>query len=151
MVAVAAGVPLLSSATAHLQDRLQHAKFVARVTGHAVDVWLVDGVVLGKAGALIGLLVLTGLLYEVLPTARTGQTVGKRLAGVRVVRTAPSGRSGGSAEPSAQPPAFGWSLTRWIVRQLSVLSVIGLLWPLFDSAARCGWQDRAARTRVVRC
>jgi uncharacterized RDD family membrane protein YckC len=140
LVAVAAGVPLLSSAMAHVHDRLQQAQLVARVTHRAVDVWLLDAVVLGKAGVLLALLVLAGLLYEVLPTVRTGQSPGKRLLGIRVVRAAgPAG-----------PPALGRSLLRWVVSQLCVLTVVGLLPPLLDPAARRGWQDRAARTRVVR-
>ncbi|MFB7663715.1 RDD family protein [Kitasatospora sp. NPDC056138] len=150
MIAVGAGVPLVSSAVTHMQDTLDHAKLVARLTHHEVDVWLLDAVVVGKAGVLLGVLVLAGVLYEVLPTARTGQTLGKRLMGIKVVRVAAPARGGRPAGGPAGPPAFGRSLLRWIVRQISVFSVVGLLSPLFDPAARRGWQDRAARTRVVR-
>ncbi|KJK58143.1 hypothetical protein UK12_12105 [Saccharothrix sp. ST-888] len=150
MIGVGAGVPLISSAVTHMQDTLEHAKLVARLTHHEVDVWLLDAVVVGKAGALLGLLVLAGVLYEVIPTARTGQTLGKRLMRIKVVRVTAPARGAGPTGGPAGPPTFGRSLLRWIVRQISVLSVVGLLSPLFDPAARRGWQDRAARTRVVR-
>ncbi|MEV6206012.1 RDD family protein [Kitasatospora sp. NPDC051914] len=144
VVAVAAGVPLGTSAVAHVQAKLEQARTASALAGHEVRVWLVDEVVLGKAGVLLGVLVLLGLLYEVLPTARTGQTFGKRLARVRVVDVR-AGRGGGR-----KPPSVGRSLVRWAVRQFAVLMPVGLLWPLFDRRTRRGWQDRAAGTRVVK-
>ncbi|MEW1909738.1 RDD family protein [Kitasatospora sp. NPDC085895] len=144
VVAAAAGVPLGTEAVAHVREKLDQARAASALAGHEVRVWLVDGVVLGKAGVLIGVLVVFGVLYEVLPTARTGQTFGKRLVRIRVV----DARGGGSGRRT--PPSFGRSLVRWAVRQLSVLMPVGLLWPLFDRRARRGWQDRAAATRVVK-
>ncbi|GAA4999787.1 hypothetical protein GCM10025734_34410 [Kitasatospora paranensis] len=125
---------------------------------------------LGKAGVLVGVLVVLGLLYEVLPTSRTGQTFGKRLARVRVVdaRAVGTGRSAKGGKPAngasekrrrrgaaagavqRQTPPFGRALVRWAVGQVAVLVPIGLLWPLLDRRARRGWHDRAARTRVVK-
>ncbi|MFJ9694206.1 RDD family protein [Kitasatospora sp. NPDC101183] len=141
-VAAAAGVPLGRSVSDHLQEKFDQAKMASVLTHRQVQVWLVDGVVLGKIGVLIGILLFVGLLYEVLPTARTGQTFGKRLARVRVVDAAASG--------GRSRLGFGRSLLRWVVRQLGLLLLLGLVWPLFDRPARRGWQDRAARTRVVR-
>ncbi|MFJ8434571.1 RDD family protein [Kitasatospora sp. NPDC094019] len=145
VVAVAAGVPLARSVEAHLQRKLDQARMASRLTRRQVDVWLVDGTVLGKVAVLLGILLFVGLLYEALPTARTGQTLGKRLARIRVTATA---REGSAAAPDR--PGLGRSLVRWLVGQLSALLVLGLLWPLFDRPARRGWHDRAARTRVVR-
>ncbi|WP_328956665.1 RDD family protein [Kitasatospora purpeofusca] len=145
VVAVAAGVPLGRSVEAHLQRKLDQARMASSLTRRQVDVWLVDGTVLGKAAVLLGILLFVGLLYEALPTARTGQTFGKRLARIRVVATA---RAGSAAAPGR--PGIGRSLLRWLVGQVSALLVVGLLWPLFDRPARRGWHDRAARTRVVR-
>ncbi|MER7704205.1 RDD family protein [Kitasatospora sp. NPDC097605] len=145
VVAVAAGVPLGRSVEAHLQRKLDQARMASRLTHRQIDVWLIDGTVLGKAAVLLGILLFVGLLYEVLPTARTGQTFGKRLARIRVVAVARRTAAGAPARPG-----IGRSLVRWLVRQLSVLLVVGLFWPLFDRPARRGWQDRAARTRVVR-
>ncbi|MEV8096849.1 RDD family protein [Kitasatospora sp. NPDC085879] len=144
VVAAAAGVPLGTAVVAHIREKLDQARTVSALAGHEVRVWLVDGVVLGKVGVLLGVLVVFGLLYEVLPTARTGQTFGKRLARVRVVDA--RGVAGGRRTP----PSFGRSLVRWIVRQAAVLMPVGLLWPLFDRRTRRGWQDRAAATRVVK-
>ncbi|MFI9361752.1 RDD family protein [Kitasatospora sp. NPDC053057] len=142
VVAVAAGIPLGSSVSDHLQQKVDQAKMASSLTRRQVQVWLVDDVVLGKLAALLGILLFVSLVYEVLPIARTGQTFGKRLARIRVVdATAPGGRTRLS---------LGRSLLRWLVRQLGVALLLGLVWPLFDRPARRGWQDRAARTRVVR-
>ncbi|MFJ9773727.1 RDD family protein [Kitasatospora sp. NPDC101157] len=142
VVAVAAGIPLGGSVAEHLQQKLDQARMASSLARRHVQVWLVDDVVLGKLAALIGILVFVSLVYEVLPIARTGQTFGKRLARIRVVdATAPRSRARLS---------LGRSLLRWIVRQLGVVLLLGLVWPLFDRPARRGWQDRAARTRVVR-
>lgn len=143
-VAAAAGIPLGHSVSDHLQQKFDQAKMASVLTHRQVQVWLVDGVVLGKAGVLVGVLLFVGLLYEVLPTARTGQTFGKRLARVRVV-DAVAAASGGRTRLG-----FGRSLLRWVVRQAGLVLLLGLVWPLFDRPARRGWQDRAARTRVVR-
>ncbi|WP_354640740.1 RDD family protein [Kitasatospora camelliae] len=139
VVAAAAAVPLATSALGHLQQKVAAAEAVSRVRGHRIQVWLVDPLVLGKAGALLAVLVLFGFLYEVRPTARSGQTFGKRLARIKVVDTR-----------RPEPPSGARSFVRWLVRQLGVLVPVGLLWPLFDRRNRRGWQDRAARTRVVR-
>ncbi|GAA0667839.1 hypothetical protein GCM10010193_19500 [Kitasatospora atroaurantiaca] len=143
VAAAGAGLPLFASAMTHVQLKLDQARMASALTGREVKVWVIDPVVLGKAGVLLAVLMLVGFLYEVLPTARTGQTFGKRLAGVRVVDARNGGRS-------ANPPGLGRSIARWFVRELSALLLIGLVWPLFDRRARRGWQDRAARTRVVR-
>ncbi|MFB8171822.1 RDD family protein [Kitasatospora purpeofusca] len=145
VVGVAAGVPLGRSVEAHLQRKLDQARMASSLTRRQVDVWLVDGTVLGKVAVLLGILLFVGLLYEALPTARTGQTFGKRLARIRVVTTAGAGPAA-----ARNRPGLGRSLVRWLVGQVSALLVVGLLWPLFDRPARRGWHDRAARTRVVR-
>ncbi|WP_344586726.1 RDD family protein, partial [Kitasatospora paracochleata] len=139
VVAVAAGVPLLGSALAHVQEKVERAQEAARLAGRHTQVWLVDSVTLGKFGALLGVLVLLGVVYEILPTSRTGQTFGKRLARIKVVDAAGS-----------RPPRVGRSVARWLVRQVGVLLVLGLLSPLLDRRTRRAWHDRAARTRVVR-
>ncbi|MFI2611428.1 RDD family protein [Kitasatospora sp. NPDC018619] len=142
VVAVAAGIPLGRSVSDHLQQKVDQARMASALTRRQVQVWLVDDVVLGKVGVLIGILLFVSLLYEVLPVARTGQTFGKRLARIRVVD---------AASPAARTRlSLGRSLLRWVVRQLGAVLLLGLVWPVFDRTARRGWQDRAARTRVVR-
>ncbi|MFD4656510.1 RDD family protein [Kitasatospora sp. NPDC058444] len=142
VVAVAAGIPLGRSVTDHLQQKVDQARMASALSRRQIQVWLVDDVVLGKIAVLIGILLFVSLLYEVLPVARTGQTFGKRLARIRVVDT---------AAPAARTRlSLGRSLLRWAVRQLGTVLLLGLVWPVFDRTARRGWQDRAARTRVVR-
>ncbi|MCX4748764.1 RDD family protein [Kitasatospora sp. NBC_01287] len=144
-VVAAVAVPLVTSTTAYLQQKLDQARSASHVTGREVQVWLIDGTVLGRAALLLGVLLLVGFAYEVLPTARTGRTLGKRLAGVRVV-------AGAEAAPGrgVRPLGFGRALVRWLVGQLTVLTVLGPLVPLADRQRRLGWPDRAARTRVVK-
>ncbi|MDH6707125.1 putative RDD family membrane protein YckC [Kitasatospora sp. MAA19] len=142
VVAVAAGIPLGNSASEHLQQKLDQARMASALTRRQVQVWLVDDVVLGKVAVLLGILLFVSLLCEVLPTARTGQTFGKRLARIRVVDAA--------APASRTRLGLGRSLLRWAVRQLGLVLLVGLVWPVFDRPVRRGWQDRAARTRVVR-
>ncbi|MFF4382322.1 RDD family protein [Kitasatospora sp. NPDC001547] len=142
VVAVAAGIPLARSVTDHLRLKVDQARMASALARRQVQVWLVDDVVLGKIAVLIGILLFVSLLYEVLPVARTGQTFGKRLARIRVVD---------AAAPAARTRlGLGRSLLRWAVRQLGTVLLLGLVWPVFDRVARRGWQDRAARTRVVR-
>ncbi|MEV7022484.1 RDD family protein [Kitasatospora sp. NPDC093558] len=146
VVATAAGIPLGNSVSDHIQQKLDQARMASALTRREVQVWLVDDVVVGKIAVLLGILLFVSLLYEVLPTARTGQTFGKRIAGIRVADA--------TASPSAAVrtrPSLGRSLLRWAVRQLSFpLLPVALLWPLLDRSGRRGWHDRAARTRVVR-
>jgi uncharacterized RDD family membrane protein YckC len=67
----------------------------------------------------------------------TGQTVGQRIMGVRVVRL--NGRRLG----------FWLSLARWIGYQVCVFTLgLGFLWVLVDNR-RMGWHDKLARTCVV--
>ncbi|MFJ1755240.1 RDD family protein [Kitasatospora sp. NPDC088134] len=139
-VGAAVAVPLVGAAAEHVRQKVDRAELAARVTGRQHQVWLLDGAVLGRLGILLGALLVFGLLYQVLPIARTGQTFGKRLARVRVVA------AGGS-----RPPGFGRSLLRWPLRGLgTLLLLLGPLAALLDRPARRGWHDRLARTRVVR-
>lgn len=142
VVATAAAIPLVNSAQSHLQQKLAQARMASALTRRQVDVWLVDGVVVGKAAVLLAVLAFVGVLYEVLPTARTGQTFGKRLARIRVVDATPSA--------ARLRLSFARSLARWLVRNASAVLLLGLVWPLFDRPARRGWHDRVAGTRVVR-
>ncbi|WP_167574051.1 RDD family protein [Kitasatospora cheerisanensis] len=139
VVGAAVAVPMAATVSAHVQQKIDQAQRAAQLTGRQHQVWLLDQVVLGRLGVVVGVLLLFALLYQVLPIARTGQTFGKRLARVRVVV------AGGS-----RPPGFGRSLLRWLVGGLGTVLLLGLVAPLLDRSARRGWHDRAARTRVVK-
>ncbi|WP_425461442.1 RDD family protein [Kitasatospora viridis] len=131
-VGAAVGVPLAVRTTAYLQQKLDQARTVSQLTRREVDVWLIDGTVLGRVALVLGAVLLAGVLLEVVPTARTGRTLGKRLLGLRVVRTG-----------TGQAPGAGRACGRWLVAHLLLLTVLGL-------AGAAAWPDRLARTTVVR-
>ncbi|MFZ3497895.1 RDD family protein [Streptomyces sp. 5.8] len=133
--AVASGValPLVPAATAHLQAKVD----AARAGGRTTTVWLLDGTIAGSLGLVLGAVLLFGVFYEALPTARWGRTPGKKLLGVRVLATA-----------TLRPPRFGAALRRWLVYAL--LGLPGALWALADRRRRRTLHDRAAGTYVAR-
>ncbi|MCX5406960.1 RDD family protein [Streptomyces sp. NBC_00335] len=133
--AVATGValPLVPAATAHLQAKVD----AARAGGRTTTVWLLDGTIAGSLGLVLGAVLLFGVFYEALPTARWGRTPGKKLLGVRVLATA-----------TLRPPRFGAALRRWLV--YAFLGLPGALWALGDRQRRRTLHDRAARTYVAR-
>ncbi len=91
---------------------------------------------------LIVIAIILGTLYEPLMTARkgarNGQTIGKGLMGVRVVRT------------DGAPVTAGTSWLRFIIKQLISGSVLylGFLWALWDKNKQT-WHDKIANTYVV--
>ncbi|WP_030158655.1 RDD family protein [Streptomyces sp. NRRL S-244] len=133
--AVAAGVarPLVPAATAHLEAKVD----AAMGSGRTTTVWLFDTTIAGYLGLVLGAVLLFGVFYEVLPTARWGRTPGKKLLGIRVLSAA-----------TLRPPTFGAALRRWLV--YAVLGLPGSLWCLGDRPRRRGWHDRAAKTYVAR-
>ncbi|MFI1454060.1 RDD family protein [Streptomyces roseus] len=132
-VAAAAARPLLPAATAHLEAKVDAAKGSGRTT----TVWLFDSTIAGYLGLVLAAVLLFGVFYEALPTARWGRTPGKKLLGVRVLSAA-----------TLRPPTFGAALRRWLVYVL--LGLPGSLWCLGDRPRRRGWHDRAAGTYVAR-
>ncbi|MGW7006942.1 RDD family protein [Streptomyces sp. NPDC054933] len=135
---VAAGTfPLLTASVRHIQDKID----AARQSGENVQVWLIDGTTGLYLGIVLGALLLAGLLYEVLPTAKWGRTLGKKLFNLRVLDI-----------ESQLTPGFGQALRRMLVRQLLdfvVVGVVNLVWCLFDRPWRQCWHDKAARTFVA--
>jgi len=136
VVAVAA-VPLGTAAYHHAKDKVDEAK----LTGETVTVWLIDGTTGTQLGAVLVVAVVAGLLLEVLPTAKWGRTLGKKLVGLQVL------------DIEAQlPPDFGASLRRWLthfVLDLLAVGVAGLAWCLFDRPWKQCWHDKVARTFVA--
>ncbi len=89
-------------------------------------------------GLLIVLFLLTSLLYMIWPTAKSGQTLGKKMVGIRVV------------DDTGNPPGWGKAILRqtigfWIE---GIFFSIGLLWPLWDDKKQT-WHDKIANTYVV--
>lgn len=133
-----AAVPLGSAAYNHIQDKMDQA----RRTGETVTVWLVDGTTGVQFGIIAAVVLVTGLLYEVLPTVRWGRTLGKKLLGLRVLDI-----------ESQYEPDFGPALRRWLTRTVLdalVIGVVGLAWCVVDRPWRQCWHDKAARTFVAK-
>jgi uncharacterized RDD family membrane protein YckC len=134
----AVAVPLGTAAYHHAKDKVDQA----RLTGQTVKVWLIDGTTGVQLGAVLATFLVAGVLLEVLPTAKWGRTLGKRLTGLRVLDI-----------EGQLPPGFGASVRRWLTRtvlNLVVVGVVGVAWCLFDRPWKQCWHDKAARTFVAR-
>ncbi len=81
---------------------------------------------------------LMNLFYFTYFHGTTGQTVGKRILGLRVVRL------------SGEPMTLGAAFLRWVGYIVSgLVFYLGFLWIAFD-ARKQGWHDKIAGTCVVR-
>jgi uncharacterized RDD family membrane protein YckC len=130
-------VPVLARTRAHIDDKIEAAK----LSGETVTVWLLDGTTAVHLGIVLGALLVLGVLYESLPTAKWGRTLGKKLCGLTVVDI-----------ESHEPPMFGAALRRWLLYSVLGILVVGLLnvlWCLFDRPWRQCWHDKAAHTFVT--
>ncbi|MGW1024116.1 RDD family protein [Streptomyces sp. NPDC002577] len=136
-VTAAVAVPLATKAIDHVDAKIDAAK----LSGETVTVWLLDGTTAGYLGIVLGVLLLFGVVYETLPTAKWGRTLGKKLCGLDVRDI-----------EGHQPPSFGAALRRWLVYSVPgvlVVGVVGVLWCVFDRPWRQCWHDKAARTFVA--
>ncbi|MGW1891672.1 RDD family protein [Streptomyces sp. NPDC002004] len=136
-VTAAAAVPLTVRAVDHINGKIDEAK----LSGRTVTVWLIDGTTAGYLGVVLAVLLLFGVVYEALPTARWGRTLGKKLCGLQVRDI-----------EGHEPPPFGAALRRWLVYSIPgvlVIGVVGVLWCLFDRPWRQCWHDKAAGTFVA--
>nr|WSZ96217.1 RDD family protein [Streptomyces sp. NBC_00857] len=137
VVVGALAVPLFAKARTHIDQKIE----AARQTGETVTVWLLDATTASYLGGVLVALLIVGLLYEALPTAKWGRTLGKKLCGleVRDIET-------------HEAPAFGAALRRWLVYSvlgMLVLGVLNVVWCLFDRPWRQCWHDKVAHTFVA--
>ncbi|WP_373297802.1 RDD family protein [Streptomyces lavendofoliae] len=133
----AVAVPFVSKALDHIDGKIQQAK----QSGETVTVWLLDGTTSTYFGIVLAALLVLGVLYEALPTAKWGRTLGKKLLGLDVRDI-----------ESHEPPTFGAALRRWLVYGvlgILVVGVVDVLWCLFDRPWRQCWHDKAAHTFVA--
>ncbi|MGI5482557.1 RDD family protein [Streptomyces lavendofoliae] len=133
----AVAVPFVSKALDHIDGKIEQAK----QSGETVTVWLVDGTTSTYFGIVLAALLVLGVLYEALPTAKWGRTLGKKLLGLDVRDI-----------ESHEPPPFGAALRRWLVYGvlgILVVGVVDVLWCLFDRPWRQCWHDKAAHTFVA--
>ena len=136
-VTAAAAVPLGTKAVDHLNEKIDAAK----LSGRTETVWLLDGTTAAYLGIVLAVLLLFGVLYEALPTAKWGRTLGKKLCGIEV-----------RGIESHEPPGFGGALRRWLVYSVPGLlgiGIVGVAWCLFDRPWRQCWHDKAAHTFVA--
>lgn len=134
----AAGFPFVTAALDHIDGKIEAAK----QSGTTVQVWLLDATTSVQFGIALASFFVIGVLYEALPTAKWGRTLGKKLCGIEVRDI-----------EAHQPPRFGAALRRWLVYSvlgLLVIGVLNVLWCLFDRPWRQCWHDKAARTFVAR-
>ncbi|MFG3245047.1 RDD family protein [Streptomyces sp. NPDC048187] len=136
-VTAVAAVPLGAKAIDHVNDKIDEAK----LSGETVTVWLLDGTTSTYLGIVLAVLLLFGVVYEALPTAKWGRTLGKKLLGLEVRDI-----------EAHEPPSFGAALRRWLVYSvpgLLVVGVVGVVWCLFDRPWHQCWHDKAAGTFVA--
>ncbi|MEV8125137.1 RDD family protein [Streptomyces sp. NPDC085944] len=136
-VTAVAAVPLGMKAADHVNDKIDQAK----LSGETVTVWLLDGTTSTYLGIVLAVLLLFGVVYEALPTAKWGRTLGKKLLGLEVRDI-----------EAHEPPSFGAALRRWLVYSvpgLLAVGVVGIVWCLFDRPWHQCWHDKAASTFVA--
>ncbi|WP_344368289.1 RDD family protein, partial [Streptomyces indiaensis] len=132
-----AAVPLGTAAIDHVNEKID----AARLSGETVTVWLLDGTTSVYLGIILAVLLVAGVLCEVLPTAKWGRTLGKKLMGLEVRDI-----------EAHDSPEFGAALRRWLVYSvpgLLVVGIVGVAWCLFDRPWRQCWHDKAAHTFVA--
>jgi uncharacterized RDD family membrane protein YckC len=92
------------------------------------------------AVALFGVLVLAAFLYEWLTIAYRGHTLGKKWAGVKVVRL----------DTGAAPGPLKSFLRYIVLSATAQLCYVGYVSPFFDNTGRLqGWHDKAANVLVI--
>ncbi|MEG3630052.1 RDD family protein [Streptomyces poriticola] len=136
-VTAVAAIPLGTRALDHVNGKIDEA----RLSGETVTVWLLDGTTALYLGAVLAVLLLFGVVYEALPTAKWGRTLGKKLLGIQVRDI-----------EGHEAPSFGAALRRWLVYSipgLLVVGVVGVAWCLFDRPWHQCWHDKAAHTFVA--
>ncbi|MDQ1019202.1 RDD family protein [Streptomyces afghaniensis] len=136
-VTAGAAVPLGIKAVDHVNEKIEEAK----LSGETVTVWLLDGTTSVYLGIVLAVLLLVGVVSEVLPTAKWGRTLGKKLMGLDVRDI-----------EGHDAPEFGAALRRWLVYSvpgLLVVGIVGIAWCLFDKPWRQCWHDKAAHTFVA--
>ncbi|WP_217245802.1 RDD family protein [Streptomyces sp. AC602_WCS936] len=136
-VTAVAAVPLGLKAVDHVNGKIDEAK----LSGETVTVWLLDGTTSTYLGIVLAVLLVFGGLYEALPTAKWGRTLGKKLLGLEVRDI-----------EAHEPPTLGAALRRWLVYSvpgLLAIGLVGVVWCVFDRPWRQCWHDKAANTFVA--
>ena len=95
---------------------------------------LAAGIVIGVIGVVV-----MGFLY-LRALARTGQTWGRRIAGIKVIK-----------ETTGGPPGWGTAIGRSAFAYFISANIcyLGYLWMLWDGQKQT-WHDKVASTRVIK-
>lgn len=111
------------------------AIYVVMVIGLVVDVAAVRAAVV-----VLGLAALVGMaIHQLIQEGRTGQTIGKKACGIRLLR-----------EQDGRPVGVGMAFVRRLAHFLDSLPLyIGWLWPLWDSKKQT-FADKVCSTVVVK-
>jgi uncharacterized RDD family membrane protein YckC len=82
---------------------------------------------------------LLGLVYFIILTVLYGQTLGKMICGIKVVRT------------DEKPNSWGSIILRETIGKLvsGIVLLLGFIWAAFDKRKQ-GWHDKMANTYVVK-
>ncbi|MCO6009370.1 RDD family protein [Actinoallomurus purpureus] len=130
----------------------QYASWIYRVGGFIIDLlialvpygilYAIGGAIGGGVGGLViflGFLVYLGLiLWMKYQEGTTGQTPGKKLLGIKLIK-----------EDTGQPVGFGLAVGRFFAHILDGLACyIGYLWPLWDDKSQT-FADKVCTTIVV--
>ncbi|MGW3285510.1 RDD family protein [Streptomyces sp. NPDC001002] len=97
-----------------------------------------------KFGAVVLVLGIIGLLYELVMIAAFGATLGKLAVGIRVVKV-----------DTGQKPGLGSAFIRWVIPMVGsfacgIGALVVYLSPFWDKSGRQqGWHDKAASTMVI--
>ena len=94
-------------------------------------------------GSFLLVMLVSGWLYYIWPTAKNGQTLGKKMLGIKVV------------DANGAPPGWGKAFRRYVLGfglenllMYVFIGLIGWLWPLWD-ANKQAWHDKIGSTYVV--
>jgi len=98
-----------------------------------IGIGSLTGGILAAAGVIVAY-----ILYVVVPTGKTGQTLGKRIMGIRVV------------DKDGNPPGMGKAFLREIIGKAvsEIIFCLGFILAAFDNQRRA-WHDRIAGTYVI--
>jgi uncharacterized RDD family membrane protein YckC len=119
------------------------ASFGRRLVAIIVDgliIGIVYGIIYAISKPLGTVVAIVGSLayFSYFEGSASGQTIGKKLLGIRVIDF----RGGG-------PIGFGRGFIRWLGRIVSsIVCYLGYLWMLWDREKQC-WHDKIATTVVV--
>ncbi|MET7637691.1 RDD family protein [Streptomyces sp. NPDC005438] len=137
LVTAGAALPLVPKVRDHVDAKID----AVERAGETKEIWLLDGTTGGYLALVLGALLVFGVLYEALPTARWGRTLGKRICRLKVLHV-----------ERQEPLGFGAALLRWLLYGVLGVLVVGLfnvLWCVFDKPWRQCWHDKAAGSFVA--